>query len=68
MTQHRFRSPGEVKHNLKLDHDFYNLTMTYRLDSDIQWFYGTTIDILSGAVVAPAINVQWREVDDNFNG
>lgn len=62
------RSPGEMKHDLERDHDFYNLTMTYRLDSDIKWFYGRTVDILSGAVIAPSVNVQWRKPDNDFYG
>lgn len=60
------RSPGEIKHNLKQDHDFYNLTMTYRLDSDIPMSYGIVKDVVTGSVVAPALNVQWRDPDDYY--
>lgn len=42
--------------------------MNYRLDADIPWVYGITIDLETGKRIAPAVNVQWREPDDNFNG
>lgn len=41
--------------------------MTYRLDSDIIWSYGSIIDIASGKVVAPSSDVQWRE-PENIQG
>lgn len=63
-----FRSPGEIKHNLDSDYEFYNMTMTYRMDSDIQWNYGFTVDIKTGDKIAPALNVHWKEPDDDFNG
>jgi alpha-1,3-fucosyltransferase len=62
------RSPGELKGNLNLDENFYNLTMSYRLDSDIDWFYGITVDLETGTTVAPAVHVQWKEPDNDFNG
>lgn len=65
---YNFRSPGEIKHDLNLDNDFYNLTMSYRLDSDISWNYGHTVDIETGNKIAPALDVHWREPDDDFNG
>lgn len=58
---HYFRAPPETRHNFRLDHEFYNLTMTYRLDSDILWSYGKFLDISSGNVVAPSVDVRWRE-------
>ena len=57
-----------MKHSLKGDHDFYNLTMTYRLDSDIGWFYGQTVNLESGNVVAPSTKVKWRVPDNDFYG
>jgi hypothetical protein len=42
--------------------------MTYRLHSDIVWTYGETIDLSTGAVVAPNVYVQWKKVDDDFKG
>jgi alpha-1,3-fucosyltransferase len=62
------RSPGEIKHNLKLDHDFYNLTMTYRLDSDIEWKYRLIIDLMQNSIFAPAVHPQWRQTDNDFFG
>ncbi|CAO1397377.1 unnamed protein product [Diamesa serratosioi] len=59
-------SPGEIKHNLKLDHDFYNLTMTYRLDSDILWNYKSVVEFKTGKIVAPSKTVIWKEPDDKF--
>ncbi|KOC68244.1 Alpha-(1,3)-fucosyltransferase C [Habropoda laboriosa] len=39
--------------------DFFNLTMTYRLDSDVVWTYGVVKDAHTGEVVAPSKNVDW---------
>jgi hypothetical protein len=63
-----FRSPAEVKHNLDLDHDFYNLTMTYRLDSDFKWTFGAAFDRSTGARIAPDKNVAWKTPDKRFYG
>lgn len=63
-----FRSPGEIKHNMALDHDFFNLTMTYRLDSDIIWPYAHVIDLESGSSIAPSLDARWRSPDENFEG
>lgn len=60
----QFRCPGEIKHNLELDHDYYNITMTYRLDSDIIWTYATVQDLETGAVIAPLRNVHWKTPDN----
>jgi alpha-1,3-fucosyltransferase len=40
--------------------------MTCRLDSDISWPYGEITEIDSGKVVAPAINVDWKQPNENF--
>jgi alpha-1,3-fucosyltransferase len=48
--------------------DFFNLTMTYRLDSDIVFAYGKTIDIESGVKVAPGTDIKWRHPIENFTG
>ncbi|KAH8289140.1 hypothetical protein KR054_000879 [Drosophila jambulina] len=53
--------PGETKHRLDDEQGFYNLTMTYRLDSDVVWPYGQILDIETGAVVAPSPNPSWRK-------
>lgn len=42
--------------------------MTYRLDSDMTLAYGEATDVLSGLHVAPAINVKWREPDNDYYG
>ncbi|CAG9810437.1 unnamed protein product [Chironomus riparius] len=35
-------------HNFKLDDNFFNMTLTYRLDADILWNYGLFIDKETG--------------------
>lgn len=60
-------APPNIKHNLILDHNFYNLTMTYRFDSDILWHYGKIVDAETGNVLAPSLDVVWREPDE-FDG
>ncbi|XP_068158833.1 alpha-(1,3)-fucosyltransferase C [Drosophila tropicalis] len=54
-------SPGETKHQLSNEQNFYNLTMTYRLDSDIVWPYGYLIDKETQAIVAPNRQPNWRK-------
>ncbi|XP_032678900.1 alpha-(1,3)-fucosyltransferase C [Odontomachus brunneus] len=39
--------------------DYFNLTMTYRLDSDILWPYGIIADAKTGNFVAPAQDPDW---------
>lgn len=41
------------------DH-YYNMTWTYRLDSDIRWSYLNIVD-LKGNLVGPKINMTWRD-------
>ena len=38
--------------------DFYNLTLTYRLDSDVYWGYFAILD-KKGECVGPKINMSW---------
>lgn len=52
--------PGETKHRLSDEQNFYNLTMSYRLDSDIVWPYAQFMDIKTGARVAPSLQTYWR--------
>ena len=40
--------------------DYFNLTMTYRLDSDIVWTYGTVREMNTKEIVAPSREVTWR--------
>ena len=42
--------------------------MTYRLDADIHWFYGETVDRSTGEVIAPGYNVKWKQPDQDFYG
>jgi alpha-1,3-fucosyltransferase len=58
-------SPDSLKHDLKSEHNLYNLTMTYRLDSDILWSYGSFKDKLTNQIVAPNYNPIWRKFDEN---
>ncbi|KAG5684835.1 hypothetical protein PVAND_014046 [Polypedilum vanderplanki] len=54
-------SPAETKHNLVLDDEFYNLTMSYRLDSEILWSYARIFDIQTGQFIAPSKNANWQQ-------
>lgn len=62
-----YRSPALTKHNLALDKHFYNLTMSYRLDSDIVWSYAYMYDKAINRLVAPAKHALWRE-PETVNG
>lgn len=53
--------PGETKHRLSDEQNFYNLSMTYRLDSDIVWPYAHLLDAETGAPVAPSLQPHWRQ-------
>ncbi|KAH8394478.1 hypothetical protein KR222_011369, partial [Zaprionus bogoriensis] len=53
--------PGETKHRLSDEQNFYNLTMSYRLDSDIVWPYVRLLDTETGARVAPSLQPHWRQ-------
>lgn len=39
--------------------NYFNLTMTYRLDSDVLWSYAIIEEIKSGKIVAPMEDVDW---------
>ncbi|CAL7946373.1 unnamed protein product [Xylocopa violacea] len=39
--------------------DFFNLTMTYRLDSDVVWAYNIVRDARTGRIVAPTRDTNW---------
>ncbi|XP_055523455.1 alpha-(1,3)-fucosyltransferase C [Wyeomyia smithii] len=53
-------SPAHTKHLLQGDHDFFNWTMTYRLDSDIIWNYNNFVELESGRLIAPNESPLWR--------
>ncbi|XP_062699416.1 alpha-(1,3)-fucosyltransferase C isoform X2 [Aedes albopictus] len=53
-------SPAHTKHLLGGDHDFFNWTMTYRLDSDVVWNYNNFVDAETEVVLGPSERPQWR--------
>jgi hypothetical protein len=64
-------SPAHTKHELNTDHDFYNMTMTYRSDSDIVWPYSIIVDVETGEQIAPVPGrnwPKWRMPEENFFG
>lgn len=44
--------------------NYFNATMTYRLDSDVLWPYGIVRDLRNNEIVAPRADVFW-DVPDN---
>lgn len=46
----------------------FNLTMTYRLDSDLPWVYGQIQDLETSKIIAPKLHVNWRKPTNNFTG
>lgn len=48
--------------------DFFNATMTYRLDSDIVWTYGVVKDSRTGEIVAPSRNANWHAFYNRSGG
>ncbi|XP_030381072.1 alpha-(1,3)-fucosyltransferase C [Scaptodrosophila lebanonensis] len=59
--------PGETKHRLSDERFFYNLTMTYRLDSDIVWPYSELVEMDTGTLVAPTAEPHWRTPPANWH-
>lgn len=59
-------APTFIRENLTRYENYYNLTMTYRMDSDITWDYGRFISIETQEIIAPSKNPQWIEPDDQF--
>ena len=50
-----------------LNHPFeqyYNISMTYRLDSDLVWTYGVVKDAATDEIVAPLRNTVWSAFDN----
>lgn len=62
------RSPSATHSDLKELKNFFNLTMTYRMDSDIKWDYGKVYDKETNEFVAPFASPKWREIDNDFFG
>lgn len=52
-------SPANRAIPYKYYENYFNLTMTYRLDSDILWPYGTIEAAKTGDLVAPAEDPDW---------
>ena len=50
-----------TKRNLTMYNNFFNMTLTYRLDSDVLWSYGMVLDIETNAVIAPSKTARWRK-------
>lgn len=59
-------SPAHTKHPLDRDGNFFNWTMTYRLDSDVLWSYVQLEDTGTGAVAGPAEGALWLKQRQQF--
>lgn len=59
-------SPAHTKHLLGGDRDFFNWTMTYRLDSDVVWNYNNFVDAETEVVVGPSERPQWRNDHEEY--
>jgi alpha-1,3-fucosyltransferase len=57
-----------MTHDLDKERNLVNLTMTYRVDSDIIYPYAEVMDKVTGHVIAPGHNIKWRQPEDNFTG
>ncbi|XP_004529519.1 alpha-(1,3)-fucosyltransferase C [Ceratitis capitata] len=62
----QLESPEHTWHNLNAERNFYNLTMTYRLDSDIVWSYNVMRAKETEEIVAPRAQVMWRNADTSW--
>jgi alpha-1,3-fucosyltransferase len=48
------------------ERNLVNLTMTYRVDSDINFPYAEITDKVTGQVIAPGFGIKWRKPEDDF--
>lgn len=48
--------------------DFYNMTITYRLDSDAPWPYFHMLDLVTGRAVSPSLNPDWAKLEPPKKG
>jgi len=58
-------SPANREVHQKYRKSYFNLTMTYRLDSDIPWMYAIIEDVKSSKFVAPSEDVDWNTFQNN---
>ncbi|XP_071625618.1 alpha-(1,3)-fucosyltransferase C isoform X2 [Temnothorax longispinosus] len=58
-------SPANREVYPKYRKSYFNLTMTYRLDSDIPWTYDIIEDVKSGKFLAPSRNADWNVFQNN---
>jgi len=58
-------SPANREVPQKYRENYFNLTMTYRLDSDIPWTYDIIEDVKSGKFIAPSKNADWSAIQTN---
>ncbi|KAL7039315.1 hypothetical protein ACKWTF_009862 [Chironomus riparius] len=42
------------------------MTMTYRMDSDVEWDYGKIVSAETNEVIAPSKSPYWKSPEDNF--
>jgi len=59
-------SPANREVPQKYRENYFNLTMTYRLDSDILWTYDI-IEDKSGKFIAPSKNADWSAIQNTSN-
>ncbi len=59
-------SPRPYWNNLTEYNDFFNFTMTYRLDSDSRWDFFVIRDYGTNMMVAPSKRVKWLPPEINF--
>ena len=59
----QLESPEHTWHNLQAEKNFYNLTLSYRLDSDIVWSYNVVKTISTRQIIAPAQDPIWAAVE-----
>jgi len=63
-----FRAPTFVREDLNRFNNYYNMTMTYRMDSDVEWDYGKIVKSDTNDVIAPSRNPNWMTPDDKLFG
>lgn len=44
------------------------MTMTYRMDSDVEWDYGKIVSAETNEVIAPSKTPNWKSPEDSFFG